>query len=125
MAHTRLHLAALITAAYVIFTHAASLVHFAYTGSALALRINLTQTENWLIAIVGFAVAWGIWHRFNWAWWLGVAAALFQLFREVSWIAKHASIAKPPGAEALVLLLLLLAFLVLVLPAKTRAACSR
>ena len=69
-------------------------------------------------------VAFGLWHRFAWAWWLGLAAVGTQLIRFGSWFIGRLSIGDAPMASwALAVLLLASPFLLL--PQAARQQCTR
>ncbi|MDE2427118.1 MAG: hypothetical protein KGM99_00215 [Burkholderiales bacterium] len=125
MARPRIIIAALIAIVYVALVVGMSLIHFANTGNYLNLRLNIAQLSNWIIAIIGLLLAWGLWQRYAWAWWGGVAAAGFQLYRTVSWIVTHYSFSHLPGMHLLAITALLVAFLVLLLSPKAMASCNR
>ena len=122
---TRVRAASLVAIAYVVVALGGTLVHFASSGDAYTLRVSLTQPATWIACLLAALVAWGLWQRFAWAWWLGVAAAVFQLFRLGTWLVAHFSISRPPGLGVALVVFLLLAFLILLLPARARASCSR
>jgi benzodiazapine receptor len=116
--------AVLIAIAYVFLTVSGSLVNFSGSTEALMLRVNFRQPAVWLVAIIGTVVAWGLWQRYSWAWWLGLAAAAFQLFRMGQWLVGH-GFSRLPGWHFLLMAGLLIAFVVLLLTQPARAACSR
>lgn len=105
-------------------TVSGSLVHFAGSTESLMLRVNLRQPAVWLVAIIGTVVAWGLWQRYSWAWWLGLAAAGFQLFRLGQGLAGQ-GFSRLPGWHVLLMAGLLVAFVLLLLTSPVRAACSR
>jgi len=125
MATNRLRLASVTAATYLVVVLGGTLVRFANTGDAFTLRFSLTQPATWIAAFIAAIVAWGLWRHYKWAWWLGVAAAGYQLFRVLSWIVGHFSFSRPPGFGPLLVTVLLLAFLVLVFPSNVRASCNR
>jgi hypothetical protein len=125
MPPTRVLLACLLAIAYLVILLSGSLVHIAGSGDGFMLRVNARYPLTWAAAIVAGIVAWGLWQRYSWAWWLGVAGALVQLFRLGRAHIMHASLAKPPSLYVLLLAGLLVVFLVLLFTAPARAACSR
>jgi hypothetical protein len=125
VATTRIRIASVIALAYLAVVLGGTLVHFANTGDTYTLRVSLTQPATWLASIVAAVVAFGLWRRYRWAWWLGVGAAAFQLFRLGAWLAEHYSLSKLPGASAALVGLLLIVFLAMLLPSKVRASCNR
>jgi benzodiazapine receptor len=125
MTHTRIHLASLVAITYVAVVLGGTLIHFVNTGDAYTLRFSLTQPTTWVASIVGAVVAWGLWQHFAWAWWLGIGAAVVQLFRVGTWVVEHYSSSRSPSIGVSLVVALLLAFLALLLPSKVRASCSR
>lgn len=118
-------LTALVAVVYVVLVLGASLLRVTLTGDFFSFRLNFVQPITWLVCILGLVIAWGVWRSYAWAWWLGLAAAGFQLYRFGSWLLANYSLSYLPGPNALLPLLLLLGFLVLLLLPGTRAACSR
>ena len=125
MTHTRLRVASVTAIAYLTVVLGGTLIHFARTGDAFTLRFSLTQPGTWIATFIAALVAWGLWKQYKWAWWLGVGAAGYQLFRVGSWIVGHFSVSRPPGFGPLLVTALLLAFLVLLFPSNVRASCNR
>jgi hypothetical protein len=70
-------------------------------------------------------LAWGLWARQSWSWWLAIAGALFQGWRLVSAHLAHGGMARLPNGATLVMLVLLLAFVALLFMPKARTACNR
>lgn len=125
MDHGRAQLAACIALTYVFVVLGGIFLHYLNTGDAYTLKFSLMLPSTWVATIVSVVVAWGLWQRFRWAWWLGLAAALLQLVRMSSWLFHHFSATNPPGFGVFLVLGLVLAFFVtLVLPG-TRTACAR
>jgi len=73
---------------------------------------------------VAALVTFGLWQRQAWAWWVGVAAACFQLLRIAdAWFDRGLS--RLPGMPTLIALALLVLLLVLLLPRRARLGCNR
>jgi uncharacterized membrane protein (DUF2068 family) len=85
----------------------------------------LSQPATWIAGLTALLVAWGLWKHYRWAWWLGMGAASFQLYRVGSWIVDHFGLSRPPAFAPLLVAVLLLTFLVLALPSSVRTSCSR
>ena len=118
-------LAALFAFAYALLVLGGPLLVAGLGGRSLSLRVSLTQPLTWLLVAFGLVIGWGLWQRFAWAWWLGVAAALVQLVRLGLALASHFNWARLRAPSMLVQVGLLLGLLVLLLPARSRAACKR
>jgi hypothetical protein len=125
MAITRIHLAAATAVAYSAVVLGGTLTRFALTGDAFTLRFSLSQPATWIAGLIALLVAWGLSKHYRWAWWLGMGAASFQLYRVGSWIVDHFSFARPPAFGPLLVAVLLLTFLVLAFPSRVRTSCSR
>ncbi|NML48594.1 hypothetical protein HHL11_32930 [Ramlibacter sp. G-1-2-2] len=118
-----LRIAALCAFAYAALCIAGLVTHFQHTGNFGALLHGLLRPEVGLVFAIALLVGIGVWARYAWAWWVGLAAAVFQIYRITIgyW---HAG--RIPHAFAVLLALaLLIAFLVLVLQRKARLACNR
>lgn len=85
---------------------------------------GLSQPGYWVAILVAAVVAWGLAKRYAWAWWLGAAAAAFQLFRLVSWYVQG-PIGRVPGTLTLLAFASLVLLLVLLAQRKVRTACNR
>jgi len=120
-----LRLAAALAFAYALLVLGAPLIDAGFGGRSVSLRVNLVQPLTWLLVALGLLVGWGLWQRYAWAWWLGVAVALVQLVRLGMALAAHFSWSRLTAPSMLLQLGLLLAFLALLLPARVRAACNR
>ena len=123
-AHTQIRLASLTAAAYGALLASGIVHHFQRTGSFRALARALAEPTIWIALALVVLVTFGLWKRYAWAWWLGVAAAAFQLFRIFeAWYDR--GLARVPGVPALISLALLLLLLVLLLPRRSRLGCNR
>jgi hydrogenase/urease accessory protein HupE len=123
-AHHQIRFASLTSAAYGALLASGILHHFQRTGSFRALAHGLSQPLMWISLLVVALVAFGLWRRQAWSWWLGVAAAAFQSFRILAaWFDR--GIAQAPGVSGLIALALLLLLLALLLPRRARLACNR
>jgi hypothetical protein len=121
----RARLASCIALAYIAVVLGGVLWHYVMTGDGYTARYSLMLPTTWLTTAVAAFVAWGLWRRFRWAWWTGLAAVLFQISRMASWMIDHFTFAKLPGWGVFVVFALLIAFLVVLLLPGTRTACSR
>ena len=123
-AHTQIRLASLTSAAYGALLASGIVYHFQRTGSLRALAHALAEPTIWVALLLAAVVTFGLWKRYAWAWWLGVAAAGFQLFRILeAWYGRGLS--RIPGVPALIALGLLVLLLVLLLPRRSRLGCNR
>lgn len=121
----QVRIASLTAGAYAVI-FASGLVHrFQASGSFRALAQGLAQPVVWITLLVAALVAWGLWKRYAWAWWLGMAAAGYQLFRIASSYVQGPGFGRMPGAWTLIAVTLLVLLLVLLLPRKSRLSCSR
>jgi hydrogenase/urease accessory protein HupE len=121
---THLRLAAFCALAYGLLLVSGVLHHFQRTGSLRALVRGLSQPWLWVALLIALLVMYGLWRRYAWAWWLGILAAGFQVFRILSPYVMAGGARLPP-ASTLVALVLLLLVIVLLLPRKARLASSR
>jgi len=124
-AHTQIRFASLTAAAYGALLVSGIVHHFQRTGSFRALAHSLSQPTVWIALLVAALVSFGLWKRYAWAWWLAVAAALYQIFRIASAYLQGRGFGHVPGFATLLALALLLLLLVLLLPRKARLACNR
>jgi hypothetical protein len=124
-AHTQIRFASLTSATYGLVLVSGIVHHFQRTGSLRALVQGLSQPAVWIALLVAALVAFGLWKRYAWAWWLGVAAAAYQVFRIAMGYVQGRGFGQVPGFATLLALALLLLLLVLLLPRKVRAGCSR
>lgn len=123
-AQTQIRFASLTSAAYGVLLASGIVHHFQRTGSLRALAHSLSQPPVWIALLIAALVTFGLWKRHAWAWWLGVAAAGYQVFRIASaWFARGGNYM--PGFATLLALGLLLLLIVLLLPRKARLGCNR
>jgi hypothetical protein len=122
---TQLRLAALCAAAYALLAVSGLVHHFQRTGSLRVLLRGLMQPQLWIVLLVAGLVVFGLLGRQAWAWWLGVAAAGFGVFRIVSAYVQGPGFGRVPGAWTLIALALLLLILVLLVPRRARLAANR
>jgi uncharacterized membrane protein (DUF2068 family) len=123
-AHTQIRLASLTAAAYGALLASGIVYHFQRSGSFRALARALAEPTIWIALLLAALVTFGLWKRYAWAWWVGVAAACFQLFRIFeAWYGRGLS--RVPGTPALIALGLLVLLLVLLLPRRSRLGCNR
>lgn len=124
-ANTPLRLASLCAAVYGALVVSGVVHHFQRTGSLRVLVRSLAQPQLWIVLLIAGLVAWGLWKRYAWAWWLGIAAAGYQLFR-ILWSYIHSPVfGHLPRASLLVSITLLLLILVLLLTRKARLGANR
>jgi len=124
-ANAPLRLASLSAAVYAALVASGVVHHFQRTGSLRALVRGLSQPGFWIVVLVAGLVCWGLWKRYAWAWWLGVAAAGYQLFRIVSVYVQGPAVGQLPRASVLVSLTLLLLILTLLFTRKARLGANR
>lgn len=124
-AHTTLRLASCCAAAYGALLASGVVHHFQRTGSFHALAHALSRPTLWVALLVAALVTWGLWRRYAWAWWLGVAAAGYQLFM-IAWPYLHGrGFGHVPGFSALLALGLLALLLVLLFQRPARRGANR
>lgn len=123
-AQTQIRLASVGSAAYGALFVSGIVYHFQRTGSFHALAHSMSRPFVWITLLVAMVVAFGLWRRYAWAWWIGVAAAAYQLFRiGEAWY--HHGLARVPGVPTLIAIALLVVILVLLLPRRSRLGCNR
>ena len=120
-AHLQIRIAALATAMYGALFVSGILHHFQRTGSFRALVRGFAQPHVWIALLIVVLVTYGLWKRHAWAWWLGIAAAGYQVFR----IASANGLSRVPGTATLIALALLLLVIALLLPRRARLGCNR
>jgi hypothetical protein len=124
-ANLPLRLASVCSVAYAALIASGVVHHFQRTGNLRLLARGLMQPGLWLVLLVAGLVAWGLWKRFAWAWWLGVAAAGYQLFRIVASYVQSPVFGHVPRASLLVSFTLLAAILLLLFTRKARLGATR
>jgi hypothetical protein len=120
-----LRLASCTAAAYGLLLVSGTLHHFQRTGSLRALAHGLARPSLWVALLVAALVAWGLWRRYAWAWWLGVAAAGYELFVILAPYVQGRGFGHVPGFATLLALGLLTLLLVLLLQRPARKGASR
>lgn len=120
-----IRLAALVAVAYALLLLSGGLVGVAGGSSRVSLSVSLTQPVTWLMALLSLLIAWALWTRYAWGWWLGLAAALFQLWRVISAVVARPGFPQLPASGTLLVLGLLLAFVILLFLPRARASCNR
>ena len=125
MARTRIILAAVTAVVYVAAEVGNSLLNLAGNASHVSIQISLNQPVMWLIALCGLLIAVGLLGRYAWAWWLGLAASAFQLYRLGSRVINQYSLSHLPGMHVVLLFSLLVIFLLLLISPKAMASCHR
>lgn len=124
-ANTQLRLASVCAAAYGALAISGVIHHFHRTGSLGALVRGFASTDLWIVLVVAGLVAWGLWQRYAWAWWLGLAAAGYQLFRIVASYVQSPVFGHVPRASVLISTALLLAILLLLFTRRARLGANR
>ena len=124
-ANTPLRLASLCSATYAALALSGVVHHFQRTGSVSALLRGLSSPNLWVVVLVAVLVAVGLWKRYAWAWWLGVAAAGYQLFRIVASYVQSPAFGHLPRASTMVSVVLLAAILLLLFTRKARLGANR
>jgi phosphatidylserine synthase len=118
------HLAGTIAAAYVVIVLGGILLHFFNTGDLSTLWYSLTLPATIAAVCLASLVAWGLWSRYAWAWWLGLVAVVYQLYRMSNWFIARLHDGHAPTASWIIAGLLI-AFLCLLLTRGARRACTR
>jgi hypothetical protein len=122
---TQLRFAALCAFAYALVAVSGVVHRFQRTGSLKGLVNGLLQPHLWVVLLVAVLVVIGLFGKRAWAWWLGVAAAGFGIFRIVSAYLQGGGFGRMPGTWTLIALVLLVAMLLLLMPRKARLAANR
>lgn len=122
---TQLRLAALCAAAYALLAVSGLVHHFQRTGSLRVLLRGLMQPQLWIVLLLAVLVTFGLLRRQAWAWWLGVGAAGYGVFRIVAAYMQGGRLGHVPGTATLVALALLVLILLLLAPRKARLAANR
>ncbi len=122
---TSIRVAALVAFGYALWVLAGGAVRFGAGAQAVTLHLSMAQPAAWLVGLLALVVAWGLWVRYAWAWWLGLVAALFQAWRLAWPLFAGAGAPRLPGTTTLLVLALLLVFVVLLFMPKARAASNR
>lgn len=125
MGRVYLLLASLLAAAYVAVLVGGPMLRLSGAGDAYTLRLSVASLAPWLSAAIALLVAWGLLCRYRWAWWLGAAAAAFQLVRFGLAMAPQLSLSRLPDLRVAAGELVLLVFLGVLLAPRTREACTR
>lgn len=123
-AHTQIRLASLTSAAYGALLASGLVYHFQRTGSLRALAHQLARPTLWVALLLAALITYGLWKRYAWAWWLGIAAAVYEIYIiGAAWFARGFS--RVPGIPVLITLALMVLLLVLLLPRRSRLGCNR
>lgn len=124
-ANTTLRLASCCAAAYGVLLASGVVHRFERTGSFRVLAHGLGRPTLWVALLIAALVTWGLWKRYAWAWWLGVAAAAWQVFRIV-WPSLHGrGLGHVPGFSTLLALGLLVVLPGLLLQRPARLGANR
>lgn len=124
-ANTQLRLASVCAAAYGALAVSGVIHHFQRTGSLRALVRGFASADLWVVLLIAGLVSWGLWQRYAWAWWLGLAAAGYQLFRIVNGYVQSPVFGHVPRPSLLLSFTLLLLMVVLLLQRKARLGANR
>lgn len=122
---TAIRIAAVLAIGYGLWVLVGGPVQLGAGTEALTLRLNLANPVAWLVGLLAVAIGIGLWMRYAWAWWLGLAAVLFQGWRIVYPMFAKGGLPRLPGLVTLLVLTLLLLFLILLFFPKARASCNR
>jgi len=121
----RAKLAGSIAFIYVIFFLGGMFLHLLLTGDISAFKYGAALPRTWIAATLGLLIAWGLWHHYRWAWWLGIAGVLIQLvgmFPRLEIFLSRTSV--PPWSMLFVFFLFVGFFTALVSP-EARKRCTR
>ncbi len=118
-------LAALLALGYGVWVLATGPLQVAGSSAAFSLRVAFAQPVAWLVGLVAIAVGVGLWGRRAWAWWLGLAGALVQLWRLAWPLVLGPGAPRMPGTVTLVLIGVMVVLVVLLMWPRARAACGR
>jgi len=124
-AQTQIRFASLAAAGYAAVLASGIVYHFQRTGSLRALAQSLSNPGVWVALLVAALVTYGLWARHAWAWWLGIAAAGYQIVRIVLAVLQGRGAGHLPGFATLLALALLSLIIILLLPRKARLGCNR
>lgn len=122
---TSIRMAAMVAFGYALWVLAGGPVRLGAGAQVVTLRLSAAQPVTWLVGLLTLVIAWGLWMRYAWAWWLGLVAALFQAWRLAWPLVAGAGAPRLPGTTTMLVLALLLVFVVLLFMPKARATCSR
>lgn len=121
---SRVQLAGVIAATYVLVVFGGMVLRYLKTGDWSTFQYSLMLPNTIGALLVGSLVAWGLWNRFVWAWWLGLFAVAFQLYRLSGWLFPRLGNGFPP-LVSWIIGALLIAFLWVLLTKEARRSCSR
>jgi hypothetical protein len=122
---TSIRIAALLAIGYGLWVLVGGPVQFGAGGESVTMRLSIASPLTWLVGLLAVVIGCSLWARFAWAWWLGLAAALFQGWRLLAPVFAGGRFPRMPGTTTLLVLALLLVFIVLLFMPKARASCSR
>src|SRR6478609_10651770 len=124
-AHAQVRLASFSAAGYALLGIVGILYPLAHSGNFRVLRAALSHPPVWLAILIAALVAWGLAGRRAWAWWLGVIAAGYQLAMLLFAYVRGPALGHLPRPWVLIAMVLLALVLILLLPRRSRLACSR
>lgn len=122
---TQLRLASLSAFAYGALAISGAVHHLQRSGSLRLFVHDLTRPSLWLVALVAFVLTWGLWNRYAWAWWLGVAAGCWEIYVIASRYVHSRAFGHVPAPAVLLALGLVLCMVVLLFQRRARASASR
>jgi hypothetical protein len=122
---TAIRIAALLAIGYALWVLVGGPVQIGAGSGSLTMRVSAANPIAWLVGLLALVIGCFLWARFAWAWWLGLAAALFQGWRLLYPVFARAGAPRLPGTTTLLVLALLLVFIAMLFVPKARATCSR
>ena len=125
MATDSAKLAAATAIFYIIFFVSGMFIHYARTGEEYTLYYSLSRPQTWIAAVGGAIIGYGLWRHRAWAWWLGLAAVLFQMVGVSPKLIRFLAEGQAPPMGMLIVFGLFALFLLLLTLPKTRALCKR
>ena len=120
----RAQTAGVVAAIYVLVVFGGMVLRSFRTGDLATFQYSLMLPNTIGALLVGSLVAWGLWKRFLCAWWLGLFAVAFQLYRFSGWLVPSLGNGFPP-LTSWIIGTLLIVFLWALLTKETRRSCSR
>jgi hypothetical protein len=122
---TSIRIAAVLAIGYGLWVLIGGPVQFGAGGTSVSLRLSIANPVTLLVGLLAVVIGSFLWARFAWAWWLGLAAALFQCWRLLAPLFAGGRFPRMPNTTTLLVLALLLVFIVLLFMPKARATCNR
>jgi hypothetical protein len=122
---TQLRLASISAFAYGALAASGAVHHLQRSGSLRLFLRELTQPALWVVVLVALLLTWGLWNRYVWAWWLGIAAGCWEIYLLASRYVHSRAFGHLPRPALLLALGLLLCMIVLLFQRRARAAANR